>query len=348
MKKGIKKVLMLMLLISLMSLISACGDSDSVNGDDGNGKAKKIKIGIGLTEDHPQYKGIERFKEVVEEKTDNGITVELYPNGQLGGDREMIQAVQAGTQEVTVPSTAPLANFVPEFNVLNFPFLFPDLETADQILDGEIGDKLLETLENKDMVGLGFWEEGFYNVTNDKRPIESVEDFDGLKIRTMENGILIDAYKELGANPTPMSLGEVYTALQQGTVNGQTNPLSQVYSSNFYEVQDYVSSTHEFYGTWPFLMNKDFYDSLTEEEQAIVTEAEKEARDYQRKLSREDEEGYLEKLEDEGMKYNEVKPEEMQKMKEKVQSVLDENAEEVPGDITQELFDAVEKIEKNN
>ncbi|WP_164667203.1 TRAP transporter substrate-binding protein [Virgibacillus doumboii] len=344
MKKAISGLVLTIIAILLVACGSSDAEGDNAGSNDGD---KTIRAGIGLNENHPQYKGLERFKEIVEEKTDGAIQVKLYPSEQLGSDREMIQAVQNGNQEVTIPSTATVANFVPEFNVLNFPFLFPDKETADAVLDGETGEKLLKMLEAKGMVGLGFWEEGFYNVTNNVRPIETVEDFEGIKLRTMENELLLDVYSELGTNPTPMAFGEVYTALQQGTVDGQTNPLSQAYTSKFYEVQEYLSATHEYYGVWPFIINKDFFDSLTNEQQNIIREAEKEARKHQRELNRTQNEDFLKNLKEEGIKYNEVTPEAREEMRKKIQPLLDDAAKDIPGDIAEEFFDSVEKAKQN-
>lgn len=334
-----KKILGVLLLIAML-VLSACGESKATDEESNSNESddsKVIRAGIGLNEDHPQFDGLKKFKEIVEEKSDGNITVELFPGGQIGDDREMIQALQNESLEVTVPSTAPLANFVPEFNIFNFPFLIPDKETADRVRESEVAANLLSKLEEYNLKGLGYWEEGFYNISNSKRPIETVGDLEGLKIRTMENDVIVDAFNKLGANPTPMAFGEVYTALQQGVVDAQTNPLSQIYASKFYEVQDYVSATNDFYGVWVFLMSKPFYDSLNSEQQGIVEEAAKEAEKYYTELARSLEEEYKEKLIDEGVKFNEISAEEKKKMKEKIQPVLDEYSKEMDDEIVEQI-----------
>lgn len=337
-----------------MSLLVACSSGQSSNtsspssdnSENTSKDAKVIKAGIGLNDKHPQYQGLLKFKEIVEEKTEGAIIVETYHSGQLGDDRQMIENLQLGSQEVTIPSTAPLANFVPEFNIFNFPFLLPNSEVADQVLDGEVGSKMLKKLESSNLVGLSYWEEGFYNISNSVRPIKSAEDLKGIKIRTMENQVLLDVFEALGANPTPMAFGEVYTALQQGVVDAQTNPPSQIFEAGFYEVQDYVSQTNDFYGVWVFLMSKDFYDSLSPEQQKIVEQASIEARDYQRQLSRDMEKEYVEKLIAEGVEYNELSPEALDDMKDIIQPVLDKYAQEMDEDFVKEFYAAIEEASK--
>lgn len=357
-----KNILILFCLLLLAVTMAACsgnesGNTEEINSEEpqgnnenveenaGNveesGESKTIKAGIGLNEEHPQYKGMELFKEIVETETDGAIKVEIYPSAQLGDDKQMIQAVQLGTQEVTVPATAPLANFVPEFNILNFPFLFPNEEVADAVLDGEVGQMLLDKLEDHGMVGLSYWEEGFYNISNNVRPIETADDLDGIRIRTMENEILLDIFKALGANPTPMAFSEVYTALQQGVVDAQTNPVSQIYEAKFHEVQKYVSGTNDYYGAWVFLINKEFFDGLTPEQQEIVRKASIEARDLERKLTRESEQEYLEKIQADGVEYNDLTEKGRKSIQEKIQPVIDEYAKEIQ-DVADAFFEAIE------
>ena len=208
--------------------------------------------------------------------------METFHSGQLGDDRSMTEALQIGSQEITNPSTAPLANFVPEFSIFDFPFLLSNEQVADTMLDGEVGQNLLYKLENQNLVGLVYWENGYRDVTNSKIPLV----FEGLKLRTMEYELHLEAFKALGANPTPMGLGELFTAIQQGTVDGQENPVPTIYLQKFYEVQDYVSNIH-IYSPFVFLMSKSFFDGLTEDQQVNVKEAALEAGKYERELNRE-------------------------------------------------------------
>jgi TRAP-type transport system periplasmic protein len=211
-----KKIFAMMMAALMVFVLAACGGSneaqnDSASNNGGSAEVKTIRAGIGLNDQHPQFKGLLKFKEIVEEKTNGAIVVEAYHSGQLGDDRTMTEALQLGTQEVTIPSTAPLANFVPEYSVFDFPFLFPNEEVADKVLDGEVGQGFLQKLESQNLVGLSYWENGFRDVTNSERAIETVEDFKGLKLRTMENDLHLEAFRALGANPTPMAFTELFT-----------------------------------------------------------------------------------------------------------------------------------------
>ncbi|MGE6204697.1 TRAP transporter substrate-binding protein [Guptibacillus hwajinpoensis] len=348
-----KKLAMVLSTILLIAMLAACGNSGekaSSNGGDesasNGGESKVIKAGIGLNDQHPQYKGLLKFKEIVEEKTDGAITVETYHSGQLGDDRSMTEALQLGTQEVTVPSTAPLANFVPEFSVFDIPFLFPNEEVADTVLDGEVGQELLQKLESQNLVGLSYWENGFRDLTNSERAVATMEDFDGLKIRTMENDLHLDAFKALGANPTPMAFTELFTALQQGTVDGQENPYATIYLQKFYEVQNHVSNTHHIYSPFVFLMSKSFYDGLTEDQQKIMKEAAVEAGKYERKLNREANDKYLQSLQDEGMEYTEITPEAREEMVKAVAPVIDEYKGQIGEETVDKVYKAIEEAQK--
>jgi len=349
-----KKVISILILVVMLLTLFGCGNNQTSNQNDsqtsnqtnqqtGNSgqKAKILRAGIGLNDRHPQHIALLKFKEIVEEKTNGAIVVETYHSGSLGDDRQMIQDLQLGTLDITIPATAPLANFVPEFNILNFPFLFQNEKVADKVLDGPVGEELLEKLPTAELVGFCYWEEGFYNISNSVRPIKSASDLKGIKIRTMENQILLDVFRALGANPTPMAFGEVFTALQQGVVDAQTNPLSQIYEAKFHEAQKYISKTNDLYGVWVFLMSKATYDSLTPEQQEIVREASRVARDYERQLTRDSENEYKEKLIAAGIQYNDVSPEALTEMQEIIQPVLDKYAAELDSDFVERFFKAV-------
>jgi TRAP-type transport system periplasmic protein len=349
-----KKFLTLFLAVFMVVALAACGGGNNEGTNEGGnnegtadtGEKKTIRAGIGLNDSHPQYKGLLKFKEIVEEKTNGQIVVETYHSGQLGDDRTMTEALQLGTQEVVIPSTAPLANFVPEFSVFDFPFLFPSEEVADKVLDGEVGQKFLDKLEAQNLVGLSYWENGFRQVSNSKTAIATAADFKGLKLRTMENDLHLEAFRALGANPTPMAFTELFTAMQQGTVDGQENPFATIYLSKFYEVQSHVSNTNHIYSPFVFLMSKSFYDGLTEEQQQIVKEASVEAGLYERELNREANAQYLADLQTEGVTYTEITPEAHAEMKELVQPVIDKYADKIGKETVQEVYDAIEAASK--
>jgi TRAP-type transport system periplasmic protein len=345
-----KKALSILFAASLIFVLAACGGKESSSETSGSssssGEVKTIRAGIGLNDAHPQYKALLKFKEIVEAETDGQIKVETYHSSQLGDDRAMTEALQIGSQEVTIPSTAPIANFVPEYSIFDFPFLFPSEEVADKVLDGEVGQKFLNMLEDQQLVGLAYWENGFRDVTNSKRAVATAADFKGLKLRTMENQVHLEAFKALGANPTPMALGELFTAMQQGTVDGQENPYATIHLQKFYEVQNHVSNTHHIYSPFVFLMSKSFYDGLTEEQQNIVKDAAVEAGKFNRELNREVNAESLSMLQEEGMTYTEVTPEARQEMVELVQPVIDKYSEKIGQDLVDEVYNAIEEASK--
>lgn len=345
-----KFVLIFLSLLLATSMLTACGASNGTKETTGNEtkevKSRTIRAGIGLNDKHPQYLGLLKFKEIVEEKTNGAIKVETYHSGQLGDDRTMMEALQLGTQEVTIPSTAPIANFVPEFSILDFPFLIPSEEVADQILDGSIGQELLEKLPEKGMVGLSYWENGFRDLTNSKRDVSTVEDMKGLKIRTMENEVHLAAFRALGANPTPMAFTELFTAMQQGTVDGQENPVGTIYLQKFYEVQKNVALTHHVYSAWVFMISKKFWDESTPEEQQILRDAAIEAGKYERQLNREANTKFIEDLKKEGMTVTEISPEERQKMVDLVRPALKQFESKVGEDLAQRVYTAVQEASK--
>lgn len=341
-----KKKLLILLISALLVVLAACGGGKTSGNSNGKGGPKLIRTGTPLNPDHPTYLGLVKFKEIVEERTNGEITVETYHSAQLGDDRSMIENTQLGSQEVAIAGNATLGNFVPEYKVLEFPFLFPNEEVTDVVLDGEIGQKLFEKLPQHDFVGLAYWENGFRHVTNSKRPVETVEDLKGLKLRTMENELHIEAFQALGANPTPMSFGELFSGMQQGTVDGQENPYVTIALSKFNEVQDYISNTGHVYSPSILVVNKSFYEGLTEEQQQILREAGIEAGNYQRKLNREANVKYLEELQEQGMKFTEITPENREKMIQKVKPVIEKHSESVGVDFVKEVYQAVEEAQQ--
>lgn len=345
-----KKLLSIIFAVFMVIGLAACGGNDDkageAGGEGGDGEVKTIRAGIGLNDAHPQYKSLLKFKEIVEEKTNGQIVVETFHSGQLGDDRVMTEALQLGSQEVTIPSTAPIANFVKEFSVFDFPFMFPSEEVADKVLDGPVGQKFLDMLPEQNLIGLAYWENGFRDVTNDVRPIKTAADLKGLKLRTMENQVHLEAFQKLGANPTPMAFAELFTAMQQGTVDGQENPYATIELQKFNEVQEYVSNTHHIYSPFVFLMSKSFYDSLTEEQQQIVKDAAVEAGKHNRELNREVNAESLQKLIDNGMTYTEISAEEHAKMKEVVQPVIEKYSKEIGQDLVNEVYDAIDEASK--
>jgi tripartite ATP-independent transporter DctP family solute receptor len=235
-----------------------------------------LKINISVAQNSHYGVAIDTFSREVERRTNGRYKVQTFYSAALGAERESVEGIQLGTLDLTVTSTGPLPNFVPELAILDIPFLFRDYAHARAVLDGPIGQELLAKFPAKGMVGLAWSENGFRHMTNSKRPVNVPEDLKGLKMRTMENPIHIEAYRQFGILPTPMAFTEVFTALQQGTVDGQENPLSVITSAKLDQVQKYLSLTGHVYSPAVFLMNKAQWDKLSDADKQAFLDAAKE------------------------------------------------------------------------
>ncbi|RDI59555.1 TRAP transporter substrate-binding protein [Microvirga subterranea] len=307
---------------------------------------RTIKVGIGLSADHPQGQAVARFAEIVSQKSGGKIKVRLFAGGALGNDVTMISALQGGTQEMTIPDTSTLVGIsgLKDFGLINLPFLFQNGQEADALLDGPFGQKLMAKLPEKGLIGFGFWENGFRQVTNSRRPITKAEDFAGLKLRVIQNPLFIDTFRELGANAVPMPFTEVYTALETKTIDGQENPLATILASKFYEVQKHTVMSNHIYSVWAFLMSKRFWDKLTPDEQALITDAANEAKDFERKTIRDFEKTALEELKAKGMEVTTLSDDEMAKLREKTKAVRDKFTEEFGKDSATEMMSEIERV----
>jgi tripartite ATP-independent transporter DctP family solute receptor len=236
-----------------------------------------MKISISIAQNSHQGVGIDAFAREVEKRTGGRYKVQAFYSGSLGGERESIEAVQLGTQELTLTSTGPVPNFVPAARILDIPFLFRDKAHARAVLDGPIGQDMLKEFEPKGFKALAWAENGIRHMTNSKRAVNSPEDLKGLKMRTMENPVHVAAYKGFGIITTPMAFPEVFTALQQGTVDGQENPLSVIMAAKFDQVQKHLSLTGHVYSPAIFLMNKAAFDKLAPADQKHFLDAAVEA-----------------------------------------------------------------------
>jgi tripartite ATP-independent transporter DctP family solute receptor len=234
-----------------------------------------MKISISTSQNSHQGVAIDTFAKEVAKRTNGRYKIETFYNGALGGERESIESVQLGTQALAFSSTGPVPNFVPETKILDVPFLFRDKTHARAVLDGPIGDELLKKFDSKGFKALAWAENGFRHMTNSKRDVKLPADLKGLKMRTMENPVHITAYKAFGIITTPMAFPEVFTALQQGTVDGQENPLSVIISAKFDQVQKHLSLTGHVYSPCIFVMNKAMFDKLSPADQKAFIEAAK-------------------------------------------------------------------------
>lgn len=331
MKRLVLVAVAVVLMVSVT--ISAFGSGQQEGGAE---ETYTITAGIGLNDKSAQYQSLEYFKELVESNSDGRITVELYHSSQLGDDREMMEALQLGTQEMTCPSTAPIAPFVNGFKVFDLPFLFPNEGAADYVLDSEIGQELLDDLSDIGIKGLVYWENGFRQLTNDVRAVETPEDVQGLKVRTMENPLHLAAWEAMGANPTPMAFGELFSALQQDVVDGQENPWGTIYLQNFPEVQQYTTNTGHVYSPFVLMIAQEYWDNLPSDLQDVVMDAAIKSRDHNRELNRELNAEYLEELKD-VMNVTELSAEEKMAFQEATSAVYDQYAEEIGEDLVNDV-----------
>lgn len=262
--------------------------------------AMEIKLGIVTTPGSAQYIVAEKFKELVEERSGGDITVSIFHSASLGNETEILQQIQMNAVNMGVITLGPFDAFVPEVKVVNFPFLFKDYDHVSEILDGPLGQEVLDALEKAGFKGLAFSENGFRNLTNNKRPVHSVEDVAGLKIRVMESALHKELWRVLGANPTPMGW-PIYSELEQGVIDGQENPVSVLKVFKLFEVQKYLSLTGHVYSAHIDVANLHWFNGLDEGVQTMLQEAMYEAAVHQRNWNRENEAGFLAELEREGM-----------------------------------------------
>lgn len=240
----------------------------------GHAQAQRvIELGHTLSTTSHYGVGAQAFKAHLEEVSGGAMTIREHAAGSVGGERDMIEGLQIGTLDLVITSTGPLGNFVPDTYVLDLPFLFSDYDHARSVLDGEIGQQLLDQMRDHDLIGLAWSENGFRHMTNSRREVHQPSDVSGLSIRTMENQVHMDAFRELGARPTPMAFPELFTALQQGTVDAQENPITVIVATNFWEVQGHLSLTGHVYSPAVVLGSPILWDSLSAEEQGWFLEA---------------------------------------------------------------------------
>lgn len=244
-----------------------------------------LKAGHVVSTANSGHLALEYMGKQLSDKTDGRISIEIFPSSQLGSERELVESIQLGNVDMTFVSSAVLGSFNQEFFALDIPFLFTDRDSVYRVLDGEIGQDLLNSLDKVGIKGLGYWENGFRQLTNSKKEIKTPDDLKGMKMRTMENEIHIAAWREIGANPAPLAFGELFTALQQGTFDAQEGPINLFYDMKFFEVQKYITKTNHVYSPWPLLINPDVYARFTDAEKEIFAEVMKDTTAYQRGLA---------------------------------------------------------------
>jgi tripartite ATP-independent transporter DctP family solute receptor len=307
---------------------------------------KVIKFANQNAAGHPIVQGMEKFAEIVAAKSGGKIKVNVFPGGQLGSDQANVSALQGGTLEMASMNSGIFASQVKEFAAFDLPFMFANGKEADAVVDGPFGQKMHAKLEEKGLVGLGYYELGFRNITNSKRPITKVEDIAGLKLRVIPNPINVDWVKALDANPTPLPWPEVYAALEQKAVDGQENPVATIYGAKLYEVQKYMTLTNHQYNPQSVVISKKFWDTLSADEKKIIGDAVTESAKFQRQQARASVASTLENLKKAGMTVSELAPGEQVKLVEKMKPVITKHAGAVGEATVSDLLAELAKARK--
>lgn len=334
--KFIPKALTALLCTSAI-LVSAAVHADEIN-------PRTFKVAFVQAKDHPHGLGAQKFAEIIKEKSAGKMKVMVFASGTLGGDAQVISSVQGGTVDMTLVTPGLLTGIEKGFGLYGLPFLFQNSAEVDAVLDGPAGQNLLSKLESHGIIGLGYWDHGFRHVTNSKRPVNTLEDIKGLKLRLQQIPTAIETFKALGANVVPLSFTELYTAMETHTVDGQENPLAAIETSKFYEVQKYLSLTGHFYDPLVSIFSKRTWDKLNETERQLVREASLEAQAYERKVSREMDISSRKALATLGMEVNEVAPAEIERMRAQTQPSSDKLIAEYGPDLMAEMNAEIAKV----
>ncbi len=289
--------------------------------------------------------GAQKFADLVKDKSGGKMTVRLFPNGTLGGDLQTVSALQGGTLDVTTLPPGLLVGLKKEFGIFDLPFLFNSFEEVDAVLDGQVGEKFLKKVPTG-LVGLTYWDHGFRNISNGKRPITKLEDLSGLKIRVVQAPMVLDTFTALGTNAVPMSFTELYTAMETGAVDGQDNPVVAFETNKFNEVQKNLSLTRHVYNPLVLLFSERTWNKLSADEQGVLREAATESQAEQRQVSREMETKAIEKVQAAGTVVTEIAPEEIERMRQATEGVTAKYTKDIGEEAVAEIMAEVAKIRK--
>jgi TRAP-type transport system periplasmic protein len=303
-----------------------------------------IRFGYGLNEQSNQGRAVKFFAEQIEKASAGKMRLRAVGAAALGPDTQMQQALVGGAQEMMVGSTATLVGITKEMALWDTPFLFNSVQEADAILDGPIGQKVMDKLQEKGLVGLVYWENGFRNLTNSQRPVNKLEDMAGIKLRVMQNNVYLDSFKTLGANAVPMPFSELFGALETKTVDGQENPYNTILSSKFYEVQKFLSITNHVYSPWIVLVSKRWWDQLNKAEQKVLMDAAIASRDFERKDTRAEAAKALDELRAKGMQINQLPASESARMRDRLSQINTQIAANIGNDLWNETQTELRKL----
>jgi tripartite ATP-independent transporter DctP family solute receptor len=307
-------------------------------------QTRTLRFTAASNKGHPQVMGVEKFAELVGQKSGGKITVRAFPGGSLGPDLQVVSAMQGGTIDLNVMNASLLAGNVKEMAALDLPFLFNSSEEADAVIDGQIGKKLIDKLPAKGLVGLAYWDLGFREMHTRNKPIAKADDLRGLKMRVIPTPIYVDFMNATGANAVPMPFTETYTAMEQGSIDGMTNPLLNIPDGKYNEVSKHLTLTNHMYTPQIVIASKRTWDKLSEEERKILQDAATETAAYQRRIARDEAAKVLDQLKKAGMNVHELPPEEIAKLREKAQPVIEKYKKDLGEEFVTELYAEVEKV----
>ena len=305
-----------------------------------------VRFGYGLADESNQGRAAKFLSEDLAKRTGGKIKLKAFGSASLGSDTQMQNALIGGAQEMAVVSTATLVGIVADFGIFDLPFVFRTEAEADAVLDGAFGKKLATKLEGQGLIGLAYWENGFRNLTNSKRPITKMEDLQGVKLRVMQNPMYLDMFNGMGANAVPLAFSELFTALESRTVDGQENPVNTIQSSKLYEVQKYLSITKHVYSPWILLASKKWWDGLSAEEREVVQASALASRDFERKDSREAASKALDYLKQKGMQVTVVSDAEIDRMQNSARPAVAKFAASGHMDLVRDLQAELAKVRK--
>lgn len=349
-----KKYVSFVLAMAMTLSLAACGSSgDTSSSDDSSSSASSsndsssitpvtMKVSIGVAETHFEYIACEMMKEYIEEATNGSVIVELYSGNQIGADQEVFEGLPLGVAQMVPCGSDIIGNYCPEYGLLSLPYLFDDIEHVDEVMSSGFGDALLEKLDALGYVGLGFGDFGFRHISNNVRPIETVEDVSGLKIRTMTTPLHLEMFEAMGANPTPMDFSELFSALQQGVVDGQENPLSNIYSNKLHEVQKYLTLDGHVFTFVTFVVAKDWFDALDATQQQAIRDGVDIATAHMSASCVSEDEVALEAMIAEGIEVVYPTDEAMDGFREAVSAMSESNGNAINAEMYQEMMDAIE------
>ena len=305
---------------------------------------RTVKFALNGPEGHPAVVGMKKFSEIVAAKSGGKMKVNLFLAGVLGSDQANVSAIQRGTLEMAVVNTGILASVAKELAIFDFPFLFANEKESDAVVDGLVGKKIHGVLAEKGLVGLAYWELGYRQMTNSKRALNKIEDFEGLKLRVIPNPINMDWVKALGANPTPRPFADVYAGLEQKAIDGQENPVAVIAANRFWEVQKHIALTNHQYSPQSVIFSKKIWETYSAAEQQILSDAVIEAGKTQRTESRAAVAANLELLRKNGMTVTQFAPSEMANIREKMKPVIAKYSANVGEATANELIAELDKL----